>query len=181
MLRLRVAAAVVVVAAACGDTTPPELRTAAEPSAVVLYDLPRPSDRPAPTTTTTTAPSTTTTAPSAPTTTTAPSPVEAAQSASAQTYTGDCLGWGSTIAAHFPPAQHAKACAVMSCETGGTGDPTIYNRSGSGASGLWQFMPDTWERTTGLPPPAANYSGDAQTAAAAKLWRSSGWGPWSCA
>lgn len=67
----------------------------------------------------------------------------------------------------------------MMCETGGTGDPTIHNPSSS-ASGLWQFLDSTWESTTGLAPPAAAYSAERQTAAAAALWRSSGWSPWSC-
>lgn len=67
----------------------------------------------------------------------------------------------------------------MLCES--RGDPGVANEAGSGASGLWQFMDSTWTSTTGLPPPAAAYSPDQQTAAAAKLWRSSGWSPWSCA
>jgi muramidase (phage lysozyme) len=64
------------------------------------------------------------------------------------------------------------------CESGG--NPTAENPSSS-ASGLWQFLASTWERTTGTPAPASAYSPDQQTAAAAQLWRSSGWGQWSCA
>jgi hypothetical protein len=93
---------------------------------------------------------------------------------------GDCAGWIETIAAHFPSDQVGKACSVMMCETGGTGDPTIHNPRSS-ASGLWQFLDSTWESTTGKPAPAANYSANEQTAAAASLWRSQGWRPWSCA
>lgn len=67
---------------------------------------------------------------------------------------------------------------MLLCES--RGDPAVANEHGSGASGLWQFLPSTWQSVTGLAPPAANYSGDQQTAAAADLWRSSGWGQWSC-
>jgi hypothetical protein len=137
------------------------------------------------TTTTTLPPTTTTTAPPPPppttTTTAAPQPPPPPPPPPSPPSTGNCGGWEDTVAAYFPAEQVAKACAVMGCETGYTYDPTIYNRSGSGASGLWQFMPQTWESTTGTPAPAANYSGDTQTAAAAKLWRDQGWSPWSCA
>ena len=68
----------------------------------------------------------------------------------------------------------------MGCETGYTYDPTIHNQSSS-ASGLFQFLDSTWRSTTGTAPPAAAYSGATQIAAAASLWRSSGWSPWSCA
>lgn len=81
------------------------------------------------------------------------------------------------IAAHFPPEQHATACRVMMCESGG--NPSAQNPR-STASGLWQFLNGTWESTTGTPAPASAYSPSQQTAAAAALWRSSGWRPWSC-
>lgn len=83
------------------------------------------------------------------------------------------------IAAHFPADQVGKACSVMMCES--RGDPGIHNEAGSGASGLWQFLNSTWESTTNTSAPASAYSPDVQTAAAATLWRSSGWSPWSCA
>jgi hypothetical protein len=89
---------------------------------------------------------------------------------------GPCGGWGDLIAAYFP-GEEGTACRVMMCESGG--NPTIHNRS-STASGLWQFLDSTWESTTGTPGPAANYSAETQTAAAAKLRQSSGWGQWSC-
>lgn len=137
-----------------------------------------------PTTTTTLPPTTTTTAPPPPPTTTTtapPAPPPPPPSPPSPPPTGNCGGWEDTIAKYFPADQVAKGCAVIGCETGYTYDPTIYNSSGSGASGLWQFMPSTWESTTGTPAPAANYSGDTQTAAAAKLWSQQGWSPWSCA
>lgn len=134
------------------------------------------------TSTSTTAPPSTTTSSSTTSTTVAPPPPPLAPPAPAPApaATGNCAGWEDMIAAHFPADQVPKACSVMMCETGGTGNPSSYN-SGSGASGLWQFMSQTWESTTGTPAPAGNYSGDVQTAAAAKLWAQSGWGPWSCA
>jgi len=66
----------------------------------------------------------------------------------------------------------------MMCESGGS--PTAEN-SRSSASGAWQFLSSTWQSTTGTAPPASAYSMDTQTAAAASLWSSSGWGQWSCA
>lgn len=106
--------------------------------------------------------------------------VAAAPAAPVETYqrrAGNCGGWEGLIAAYFP-GEVAKACSVMMCESGGS--PTIHNRSSS-ASGLWQFLDSTWRSTTGTPGPAANYSAETQTAAAAKLRNSSGWGQWSCA
>ena len=91
--------------------------------------------------------------------------------------TGNCGGWEGTIAAHFPADQVGKACRVMMCESGG--NPTAANPR-STASGLFQFLDSTWVNTTGTPAPASAYSGPTQVAAAAKLWRSSGWSPWVC-
>lgn len=96
---------------------------------------------------------------------------------SAPARVGSCGGWESLIAAYFPN-EVAKACSVMMCES--RGNPTVHN-SRSTASGLWQFLDSTWKSVTGTPGPAANYSPDTQTAAAAKLRNSSGWSPWSCA
>lgn len=153
-----------------------ELSTRA-PAAVHSQSSPPDTTQP-PTTTTTLPPTTTTTAPP-PTTTTLP-PVELAEPQAIER-AGACGGWESTILAHFPAEQLAKACAVMGCETGYTFDPGIPNEQGSGASGLWQFMPSTWEHYSGLPAPASAYSPDVQTAAAAALWRADGWRQWSCA
>jgi len=164
--------AALVVLAACGGSHPAELHTAAEPPAVVQVDerRPWPDIFTPPTTTTTTTPA-------------RPSPrppvVSAAAATSPEKYApGPCGGWDATIAAHFPAEQTDKACSVMMCES--RGNPTAENPRSS-ASGLWQFLSSTWESTTGTPAPASSYSADVQTAAAASLWRSSGWRPWSCA
>lgn len=113
----------------------------------------------------------------------APKPAVASKPAAPRTAAlapraGACGGWGDTIAAHFPAEQVRKACSVMMCES--NGNPSAEN-SRSSASGLWQFLSGTWESTTGTPAPASAYSAGTQTAAAATLWRSSGWSPWSCA
>ncbi len=54
-----------------------------------------------------------------------------------------------TTLAYVAPAARSGRCGgdlppcwVMMRESGG--DPTIWNRQGSGASGKWQFMPGTW-------------------------------------
>jgi hypothetical protein len=185
MLRLKAAAAVLLVAVACGTTTPPtELHTAAAPPAVALAGPARPTLALLEITTTTAPPPTTTTvAPPPPPPTTvvsAPPPVSPQESPQHPRPAGNCGGWADEVALHFPPEQVAKACAVMGCETGHTYDPTIHNPS-STASGLFQFLDGTWRKTTGLAPPAASYPAGQQIAAAAALWRSSGWAPWACA
>jgi len=67
---------------------------------------------------------------------------------------------------------------VARCETGGTFDPRAYNSS-SGASGLFQFLPSTWQRTPYLSfspfDPYAN-----ALAAAYLVRRDHGWSEWSC-
>lgn len=130
------------------------------------------------TTTTTSTSTTTTTIPPTTTTTVASAPPPVVVKDTVVTPSGDCGGWLPSITSRWPTDQVSTACRVMLCESGGS--PTVSNHGGSGASGLWQFMSGTWESTTGTPAPAANYSGDIQTAAAYKLWLSSGWSPWSC-
>lgn len=133
-------------------------------------DSPPVALRQPPTTTPSTVPPTT--APPPPPTT-SPPPVQVRPAGP-----GSCGGWADTVAAHFPAAQVATACRVLVCES--NGNPRAENRRSS-ASGLWQFLAGTWESVTGTPAPASAYSPDQQTAAAARLWASSGWGPWSCA
>lgn len=67
---------------------------------------------------------------------------------------------------------------VYMCESGG--NPKAYNPS-SGTSGKWQFMPGTWRSVTGLSGNASDYSESTQDWAAYRLYRQSGWSPWSCA
>jgi hypothetical protein len=180
--RLAIAALLFVV----GSTTSTPAQTTAtpprpEPVVATASDLPTLAELPSTTTTTTAQP------PPPPTTTTteAPQPAPVAVSAPPSAPeppapAGECGGYLRLIQAYWPADQVAKACAVMGCETGYTYDPTIHNPSSS-ASGLFQFLDSTWESTTDTPAPAANYSAETQIAAGAKLWRSSGWGAWSCA
>jgi hypothetical protein len=91
---------------------------------------------------------------------------------------GSCGGHAELVARHFPAEQLRTACRVLLCESGGNFQA---ENPSSSASGGWQFLSSTWERTTGTPAPASAYSPDTQTAAAAQLWASSGWGQWSCA
>lgn len=86
-----------------------------------------------PATTTTVAATTTTTTEGVTSTTAAPAPATTVY-LRVQTTTGDC---GGTL----PP------CYVMMRES--SGSLTVYNASGSGASGKWQFMPSTWNNYGG--------------------------------
>ena len=128
------------------------------------------------TTTSTTAPPTTTTTAPPPTTTTTAPPSPPPVRTVAQPG-GECGGWLDVVQLYFPADAVAKACQVLVCESGG--NPFAYNPSG--ASGLFQFMPGTWESTTGTPAPASAYPPDHQIAAAGVLYGRSGWAPWSCA
>lgn len=182
---MRHAAALILVAALSACTAPSSTAESAAPPEPPTSDTPDPPTTPPPTTTTTTAPPTTTTTappppPSPPTTTTASAEVRTAAASAPVVATGDCGPWRDLIASHFPAEQVGKACAVMRCETGGTFDPGIHNPRSS-ASGLFQFLDSTWRSVTGTAPPAAAYAPETQVAAAAKLWRSSGWRPWACA
>jgi hypothetical protein len=66
---------------------------------------------------------------------------------------------------------------VALCETGGTLDPRSYNRA-SGAAGLFQWLPATWEsqgmRGFSVFDPFAN------AMATARLVAREGWRQWSC-
>jgi soluble lytic murein transglycosylase-like protein len=67
---------------------------------------------------------------------------------------------------------------VARCETGGDFNPRSYNRS-SGASGLFQFLPSTWQRT----PFRMLDVFDAYSNALAAAWlvrQDGGWREWSC-
>jgi hypothetical protein len=131
------------------------------------------STSPPPPPTTLPPPTTTTTAPPPPTTAPPPPPAQVQPASS-----GSCGGHAELVARHFPAEQLRTACRVLLCESGGNFQA---ENPSSSASGGWQFLSSTWERTTGTPAPASAYSPDTQTAAAAQLWASSGWGQWSCA
>ena len=54
--------------------------------------------------------------------------------------------WRSLVAEHFAAERVEEALAVISCES--NGDPAITNPT-SGAAGLFQFMPSTWDWVAG--------------------------------
>lgn len=100
----------------------------------------------------------------------------------------DCSGnveqWRPLVARYFPASQVEKALAVLSCETGGTGDPNSKNPRSS-AAGLWQFLRSTWDWVAGelnLPTydQGGPYDPELSTKAAAWLWGQYGWSQWSC-
>jgi hypothetical protein len=80
------------------------------------------------------------------------------------------------VAEHFG-AEVDRACRVLLCES--HGNPMARNARSS-ASGLFQFLDGTFRSVTGLSAPASSHPPEVQVAAAAKLWRASGWRPWVC-
>lgn len=85
--------------------------------------------------------------------------------------------WRSLVEAYFG-ANVDAALRVMACESGG--NPNAANPRSS-ASGLFQFLASTWERTTGEDYPGSVFNGEANIAAAAELSSSgSDWSQWSC-
>lgn len=126
-----------------------------------------------PTTTTTTTPPTTTTTP--PTTTTAPpeaAPID---------HPPEVEQWRSLVAAYWPAELVDEALSVIDCES--NGDPDAVNSS-SGASGLFQFLPSTWESAS----PQAGWDGadvfDPEANVATAYWLYSQfeepWQQWNC-
>lgn len=147
------------------------------------------------TTTTTTTSTTTTSTTVAPTTTTVPTTLPPTTAAPATTVppattappptteavanVGNCGGWQGLVEAHFPPAQVAKACSVLMCES--NGNPTARNPS-STAAGLFQFLTSTHQAYGDTAyPTAADAPPASQVAAAARLYHARGWQPWVCA
>jgi hypothetical protein len=89
----------------------------------------------------------------------------------------DVEQWRSLVEAYFG-ANTDAALRVMACESGG--NPNAANPRSS-ASGLFQFLASTWERTTGEAYPGNVFDAESNIAAAAKLSKGgSDWRQWSC-
>jgi hypothetical protein len=75
-------------------------------------------------------------------------------------------------------ARSPKARSVIRCESGG--DYTMIDRQYHGA---WQFLNSTWAGVGGrrYAPSADRAPKFAQDHMAWRLWKRSGWGPWTCA
>lgn len=116
------------------------------------------------------------------TTTTAPPPAPTARNTARSRAPAPraAEGWRDLVAAYFPADQVDKALAVMWCES--RGDPGAYNSS-SGASGLFQHLAKYWpERASKAGWGGADvFDPEANTAVAAWLQRTGGWGHWTCA
>lgn len=140
-------------------------------------------------TTTTTGPGTT-----SPPTTTASSPTTTA--ATTSTTSGGGGGgpwnhppqveqWRGLVSAYFPSDRVEEALRIIDCES--NGDPNALNPY-SGAAGLFQFLPSTWESTS----PKAGFEGasvfDPEANIGSAAWLANRysqlgyyyWHPWSC-
>ena len=96
--------------------------------------------------------------------------VERAQSTPTVQYTATTSP--STDIGSLPPV---FAC-IIQAESGG--DPTVYNHSGSGAAGLFQFMPGTWAGFDGYPS-AADAPASVQIQKAEQVYAADGLSPWT--
>ncbi len=162
--------------AAPATTVPPTTTTAppatTAPPTTTTTTAPPATTAP-PTTTTTTAPPATT----APPTTTAPPDNDAPPA----DHPPAVEQWRSVVATYWPAELVDDALTVISCES--HGDPNAVNAS-SGAAGLFQFIPSTWDSAAAqagwegadVLDPAAN------VAVANWLFNAyaTPWQPWSC-
>lgn len=93
--------------------------------------------------------------------------------------------WRSLVQSFFPSHRVEEALRIIDCES--NGDPDAYNPY-SGASGLFQFLPSTWESTAPRAgyPDASPFDPEANTASAAWLaneYEKQGryyWEAWNC-
>lgn len=131
-------------------------------------------------TTTTLPPTTTTTTTTAPpattTTTTAPDP-----DPPAEPLPNDAEQWRPLVEAYWPADLVDDALAVLFCES--RGDPDALNPA-SGAGGLFQFLPSTWESASVSAgwPDADVFDPEANIAVAAWLYAAydEPWAQWNC-
>ncbi len=166
-----------------------------ETTVIEVAAAPRVDPAPSPTTTTTQPPPTTTTAPPTTTTTTEPPPTTTTEAPPTTTTTTtappveggprDVEEWRSLVEQFFAADLVEGALTVMQCES--RGDPLAYNPV-SGASGLFQFIPSTWEwaaPNAGFPgaspfEPAANVGAAGWLVQRSIDQGKNPWSHWSC-
>lgn len=137
--------------------------------------------------TTTTTPGTTpgTTAPSSPTTTVATTPTTSDGGGGPWDHPPEVEQWRGLVEEYFPSNRVEEALRIIDCES--NGDPNAMNPY-SGASGLFQFLPSTWESTA----PKAGFAGaspfDPEANVGSAAWLANRyqelgyyyWTPWNC-
>jgi Transglycosylase SLT domain len=146
-------------------------------------------------TTPTTGSPTTTTPSSGPTTTSGSAPTTAAPATTTPTTSGgggaptthppQVEQWRGLVSQYFPSSRVDEALAIIDCES--NGDPNALNPY-SGAAGLFQFLPSTWEGTA----PKAGFAGasvfDPESNIGSAAWLGNRyedlgydfWRPWNC-
>ncbi len=140
--------------------------------------------------TTTTVPPTTTTVPPTTTTVAESTTTTAPPDTPGSTFPPAVEQWRSLVSTYFSGARIDEALAIIQCES--RGDPNATNAV-SGAAGLFQFIPSTWNWVAsemGIADYAsgAPYDPSLNTAAAAWLVQDSidsgnprgPWGHWTC-
>lgn len=83
--------------------------------------------------------------------------------------------WRSLVQGQFPPEQVENALCVIRSESGGN---ALAKNPNSNARGIFQIMTSVWGPHFGFSHEDF-YEPGLNTYAAARIWESSGWGPWS--
>lgn len=103
----------------------------------------------------------------------------AAAEASARAAQGASIRTARSAVTTYQPTPSGSNASIWACiiqhESGG--NPTVYNHSGSGASGLYQFMPGTWGGYDGYAN-AADAPASVQTQYAYAYEAKNGWSAW---
>lgn len=93
--------------------------------------------------------------------------------------------WRSLVAEYFPVGRIEEALSIMDCESGG--DPAARNPR-SGAAGLYQFLPRTWEHASAkagvghlsVDDPEANIAAAAWLTEYSASRGNRAWSHWTC-
>src|SRR5688572_14429380 len=93
------------------------------------------------------------------------------------TFSPEVEQWRSLVAKYFPANAVDQALMIMSLESGGRNIPSGYNAGGGEDShGLFQINLDAHGSRISR---EQVYNPEANIAYAARLYKDSGWGPWS--